>query len=102
MAPVPPHLSEAGLPPVIRSVTVNGVRLTEEALQTLERVHRIRIPDGAFWYDKVCGSWGRDGGPCRGTLPAGLDIGGPVEAGWAGGEGGGLIYSPPLRLRAVL
>ena len=102
MAAGPPPLSEAGLPPVIRSVSVNGVRLSQEELQTLERVQRIRIPDGAFWYDKVCGSWGRDGGPCKGTLPQGLEIGGPLKADASDGKTGVFINGRQLGLRELL
>jgi hypothetical protein len=90
------------LPPVIRTVTVNGVRLSEDMLQMLERVHRIRIPDGAFWYDRVCGSWGRAGGPCRGTLPAGLEIGGPLKADASDGKTGVFINGRQLGLGELL
>src|SRR5258707_11364465 len=41
---------------------------------------RIRIPDGAYWYDNRSGAAGRWGGPGIAILQPGLDPGGPMPA----------------------
>lgn len=69
--------------PAVRSLTFNGRPLDENGLATLaqlEAAYRTRLPDGAYWYDPVCGAFGAWGGPVLVVLPAGLALSGPVPA----------------------
>jgi hypothetical protein len=71
-----------------REVVINGARLSQERIETLERQYRTTIPAGRFWYDARCGAWGVEGGPTVGFLMAGLDLPGPMPAGISGGGTG--------------
>lgn len=79
-----------------RSVVINGQRLSDETIATLERAFRIRIMDGQFWYDKMNGSWGVQGGPASGFIMAGLDLGGPLRADASSGNTGVFINGRQL------
>src|SRR5207244_6508190 len=59
-----------------RQVFVNGVQLRDDKLKTLEQRYTTQIPDGAYWYDKMCGAWGMQGGPVLCTIEAQLNLGG--------------------------
>ncbi len=43
-------------------------------------VAAYRIPPGRYWYDRLSGLWGREGGPAAGKIAHGLHIGGPLRA----------------------
>lgn len=63
-----------------RNVVINGVRLSEEEVTSLEQTYHIKIADGNYWYDPICGAWGLQGGPCLGLGQAGLKLGGALRA----------------------
>jgi hypothetical protein len=84
-----------------RSVVVNGVRVSDEQLEQVERQHGLRLNDGDFWYDKVCGAWGGQGGPTLGFLPAGLPLGGPLAREASGGTTGVIINGRELHAQDV-
>jgi hypothetical protein len=63
-----------------RKVIINRVRLGDEDLAGLEQKYRTRLQDGSYWYDKISGAWGIEGGPTLGIGVAGLNIGGPLRA----------------------
>jgi hypothetical protein len=67
-------------------VTFNRVRLTDQELTALERRYLISIRDGAYWYDKMTGAWGIEGGPTLGIGHAGLNLGGPLRADASNGK----------------
>ncbi|MDY6881561.1 MAG: hypothetical protein SV686_15080 [Thermodesulfobacteriota bacterium] len=46
-----------------RMVVVNGVRLNNAQIQTLEQWHCGRIPDGNYWLNFNTGAWGYAGDP---------------------------------------
>jgi len=79
-----------------RSVVINGQRLSDETIATLERTFRVRLMDGQFWYDKMNGSWGIQGGPTAGFIMAGLDLGGPLRADASNGNTGVFINGRQL------
>ena len=64
-----------------RDVQVNGVPLSDDAwnvIRHLESISGEMLPDGAYWYDSVCGAFGVWG---YGTLlffPPNLPLGGPM------------------------
>lgn len=79
-----------------RSVVINGVRLSDETIVALERAFRVRLTDGQFWYDKMNGSWGAQGGPASGFVMPGLDLGGPLRADASNGTTGVFINGRQL------
>lgn len=62
------------------TVFVNGEALRPDAVQALERAYQVPIAPGRYWYDKVSGAWGREGGPIAGQMAARLPLGGPLSA----------------------
>lgn len=79
--------------PAQRSVQFNGRALDAAGLGTLaqlEALYGARLPDGAYWYDPICGALGAWGGPTLVVIPAGLALGGPVPAAASGGGDGKL------------
>ncbi len=74
-----------------RSLQFNGRDLRADELAVLEQLEALygtRLPDGAWWYDPLCGAIGQWGGPALGIIPAGLSLGGPVPAEASGGTTG--------------
>jgi hypothetical protein len=63
-----------------RAIYLNQVLLSENEAAVLDRAMRSATPDGSYWYDRLCGAWGRFGGPCLGIIAAGLQLGGPLRA----------------------
>src|SRR5262245_39787710 len=84
-----------------RSVVVNGRRLSDQQLQTLEQGSPNQIPDGNYGYDRVSGAWGRQGGPCAGLISAGLDLG-PLREDASNGNTGVYINGRQLHYQDVL
>jgi|GEM_PF-3268830 len=99
-APAPDRSGSGGGPggpaAPTRSVVINGQRLNDETIATLERAFRVRIKDGQFWYDKLNGSWGVQGGPAAGFIMPGLDLGGPLRADASNGTTGVFINGRQL------
>jgi len=85
-----------------RHVFVNGIQLPDSQLLALEQVSRIRIPDAAYWYDRVSGAWGFSGGPTVGFTLAGLDLGGPLRADASNGTTAVFINGRQLPVQDVL
>ena len=84
-----------------RSVVVNRMRLSERQLTDLERQYQVQVRDGAYWYDRVSGAWGLDGGPTAGWILPGLDLGGPLPADASNGNTGVFINGRELHVLDV-
>ena len=69
-----------------RSVVFNGVELKSEKIGALEQLYRVRIEDGHYWYDRLSGAWGVEGGPTAGFILPELDLGGPLKADASSGD----------------
>jgi hypothetical protein len=74
-----------------RKVYFNRVRLSGEELAALTQKYRIFIRDGSYWYDRMSGAWGIEGGPTLGIGYAGLNLGGPLRADASNGRTGVFI-----------
>lgn len=85
---VPPKASPA--------LRVNGVVIDEATVQKFEQEHHQMIPRGDFWYDKISGAWGIDGGPTVGFTTPGMDLGGPLRADASHGDTGVFINGREL------
>ena len=89
-------------PAAARNIVVNGVKLSDEVLSQLEAAYRVRVLDGAYWYDRRCGAWGLDGGPTAGIIVAGLDLGGPLASDASRGRTGVFVNGRELPIQDVL
>jgi hypothetical protein len=107
--PPPPAQSQAQAPPATagpavappqsanaRQVYVNGKQLRDDQVNFLEQKYHSRIPDGYYWYDRLCGAWGVIGGPTLCTLEPNHDIGGPLQPGASGGNTGVFVNGREL------
>jgi hypothetical protein len=72
----------------MRHVKVNGVELDTSTLHDLDIRVGQRVPSGDYWYDPRCGACGAVGGPTAAFLPAGLALGGALQANASGGGNG--------------
>lgn len=82
--------------PPTRQVFVNGVQLRDDELSGLEQKYRTQIPDGSYWYDKMCGAWGMQGGPVLCTIDPNLRLGGPLRPDASNGNTGVFINGREL------
>jgi hypothetical protein len=91
-----PPQAPAGQPGPTRQVFVNGVRLRDDQVNFLEQKYSSSLPDGHYWYDRMCGAWGLMGGPVLCTLEPNHDIGGPLQPGASNGNTGVFINGREL------
>jgi hypothetical protein len=75
----------ASAAPSGRNVIVNDQRLSDEELGRIEQTYGVRIVDAEYWYDRISGAWGIKGGPTRGFIYSGLELGGALKADASGG-----------------
>lgn len=85
-----------------QATRINRTVIGEEQLRTIEREYRTRIPPGDFWYDKVSGGWGVEGGPTLGFTSPGLNLGGKLPADASRGDTGVFINGRELPMQDVL
>ena len=85
-----------------RAVVINGTQLSKKQVNSLEQTYRIKIQDGAYWYDKTCGAWGLQGGPTAGFILPNLDLGGPLKADASNGTTGVFVNGRQLHIYDVL
>jgi hypothetical protein len=83
-------------------VIVNGVTVPNDKISSLERAYRVPIRPGAYWYDKISGLWGVEGGPLMGQIVPNLDLGGPLKAKASRGATGVFINGRELPLQEVM
>ena len=81
---------------------VNGVVIEAERVRRFEQESRMQLPRGDFWYDKVSGAWGIDGGPTLGFTLPGMDLGGPLKADASRGNTGVFINGRQLHMQDVM
>ena len=83
-------------------VVVNGQALPVEHVRLLERAYRVPIAPGRYWYDRVSGAWGSEGGPIAGQMMPGLRLGGPLAANASRGNTQVFINGRELMMGEVL
>jgi hypothetical protein len=79
-----------------RQVFINRVRIPDASLAQLESAGAPRVPDGRYWYDRLSGAWGLEGGFTRGFIAPGIPLGGPLPADISGGGTGVFINGREL------
>lgn len=77
-------------------VVVNREPLGVKQVRDLSRAVGQPIRPGRYWYDRVSGAWGVEGGPMQGVLPAGMPIGGKMWRGASGGHTGVIVNGREL------
>jgi hypothetical protein len=98
-APVPAQPPAAAQ--VKATLRVNGRLISEEEIRAFEGRFHTRLPKGAFWYDRMSGAWGVEGGPTLDfTLPS-LALGGPLSAQASNGHTGVFINGRQLPMEDV-
>jgi hypothetical protein len=78
------------------AVIVNGKALSLETLHLLEVQYGVRAQPGRYWYDNLCGAVGYEGQGTAGFLPAGLGLGGPLQADASNGSSGVFVNGREL------
>jgi hypothetical protein len=83
---------DAGMQTPPSQYEFNGRALTPQEMATLQALQSQvgAIPPGHYWYDALTGAAGLMGGPTAGFLPAGLMLGGSLDARASGGGDGRL------------
>jgi hypothetical protein len=79
-----------------RSIIINDKRISDQDIETLEQTFRVQVRDGNYWYDRMNGSWGRQGGPTEGFIMAGLNLGGSLREDASKGDTGVFINGRQL------
>jgi len=97
--PAPPPTSAA--PKAKATLRVNGRLIGEDEIRAFENRFHTRLPHGAFWYDRVSGAWGLEGGPTLGFTLPGLSLGGPLAARASNGHTGVFINGRQLPMEDV-
>jgi hypothetical protein len=81
------------------AVVVNGERLGDDELAALPP--GVRVADGRYWYDRISGAWGFEGGPTAGFVMPGLVIGGALRVDTSNGNTGVFINGRQLHVEDV-
>jgi hypothetical protein len=76
--------------------------ISDQAIQALEQMYQMRIQDGQYWYDRLTGAWGLQGGPTAGAMMPGLDLGGPLSEDASHGNTGVFINGRHLPLQDLM
>jgi hypothetical protein len=87
-----------------RNITINGAKLgPREAatLANLEAIGGVTLPDGAYWYDTVSGSFGEWGRPPAVLIGPGHALGPKLPANASAGNSGVYINGRRLQVREV-
>ena len=82
-------------------VYVNGAVLNAQTRQGLERAYGVPIKPGRYWYDKVSGVWGLEGGPAAGQIHPNLNLGGPLKRDASKGKTGVIVNGRELHHKDV-
>lgn len=69
----------------MKKIIVNNQLIDSTLIASLEKTYQVKFVQGNYWYDKLTGAFGPNGGPCAGIGIAGLAIGGPLQANASGG-----------------
>ena len=86
---------------VAADVVVNGVILDGQTREGLERAYGVPIKPGRYWYDKMSGVWGLEGGPAAGQIHPHLNLGGPLKRDASKGKTGVIVNGRELHHKDV-
>lgn len=80
---------------------VNDQLVTADSILRLEKKYGVKCVPGNYWYDKMTGAFGKQGGPCTGIGVAGLQVGGQLKANASAGTTNVFINGRELHLTDV-
>jgi hypothetical protein len=83
------------------SIYVNGAKLKRETVRSLEAFYGMPLRSGRYWYDKISGLWGFEGGPAMGQMMPALNLGGSLKPNASGGNTGVFVNGRELHLLEV-
>ena len=84
-----------------KAIIINRVPLTANEVGAIEQRFGVQLRAGRYWYDRMCGAWGNEGGPTIGYVMPGLTIGGPVQPDISGGGTGVFVTGRELHPQDV-
>jgi len=87
--------------PPAEALTINGVRLSPEKVQAIQKQYGLRMANGDYWYDRRSGAWGYVGGPAVGQVHPFLELGGALKASASNGHTGVFINGRELHILDV-
>ena len=91
----------AAAPAAAQGVFVNGVTIEDKTRQALEQAYGVPVKPGRYWYDRVSGVWGNEGGPAMGQIHPGLQLGGPMRPDASRGDTGVFVNGRQLHRHDV-
>lgn len=77
-------------------VIINRKALGRAHIQQIQQKLGAKLLCGRFWYDARSGAWGRESGPAKGLLPAGLPVGGRLWVRASAGNTGVVVNGREL------
>ena len=77
-------------------IIINQTALTDAEIQNLQQQYGVQLVPGRYWYDRLCGAWGQEGGPAAGFVMPGIAAGGPLRADASAGTTGVFINGRQL------
>jgi hypothetical protein len=86
----------------LRPLRINRAVIDEATVRAFESTYGLHLPRGEFWYDRISGAWGLDGGPTAGFTSPGMNLGGPLPADASRGYTGVFINGRELPLQDVV
>jgi hypothetical protein len=95
----PTHLGDASTG---TKVIINGITIPKDKITSLEHTYGVPIQPGRYWYDKISGLWGVEGGPLMGQILPDLDLGGPLKVKASNGNTGVFINGRELPMQEVM
>jgi hypothetical protein len=95
-SPRQPGHAAAPPPAVQQPLRINRIIVPEATVQSFEQVYGMHLPRGDYWYDRISGAWGQDGGPTAGFTTPGMNLGGPLPADASRGNTGVFINGREL------
>jgi hypothetical protein len=102
--PPPARQSAPGVsaPSAPNPLRINRAVIAETTVRAFERTYGMHLPRGDYWYDRVSGAWGADGGPTAGFTSPGMNLGGELPADASRGNTGVFINGRELPLQDVV
>lgn len=86
----------AAVPASAQDVFVNRMRIDDKTRQALEQAYGVPVKPGRYWYDRVSGVWGNEGGPAQGQIHSGLQLGGALRPDASAGDTGVFVNGRQL------
>lgn len=92
-------LTAAPASPQEQDVVINNQVVTAEQIKDLQarlgipENAQVQIPAGRYWYDRVSGLWGMEGGPTVGQILPELELGGALRPDASGASGTGVFIN---------